>query len=157
MSVACLFLLYSRFAVGSWPLPHLSTQKVHLSLPHISPSLQPHTVSDVVVHRFTRTWAPKHTERVMELWTQTNVGLLQKERQRSSVTSRICFHTYTLCTPGALEADRILCVCLGQTWSTKLLWLRSTPFDQTVSFKHRRTHKHCTVISVTADDMSSVR
>lgn len=61
-----IFVVYLRFSVGSWPLSHLLIQNEQTASPHMSPSLQPHCVSVVDVHSFTRTKAPTHTKKDKE-------------------------------------------------------------------------------------------
>lgn len=51
---------YSRFSVGSWPLPHSLTQKVQWLSPQMSPARQVHCVSVVGVHFSLRTRAPEN-------------------------------------------------------------------------------------------------
>lgn len=79
LSVTCtyvakvMFLEYLRFSAGSWPFSHFLTQKVHWSLPQVRPSLQPHVVSVVAVHSFTRTRAPKHRKTTIKSCTITHL------------------------------------------------------------------------------------
>lgn len=65
------------------------------------------------------------------------------QSRKCSLVNWVFCLTHTLRTPGALAVCRTFCVHVGPARGTKVLWLRSTLFEQAVSCDEQR---RCTVI-----------